>query len=224
MTRPAAIAWSSGKDSAYALHEIRRAGCLEPRVLLTTLNEDHDRVAMHGVRRDILDAQARALGLPLIVVPLPDPCSNEVYEARMRTALDRLAAEGIHDIVFGDLFLADIRAYRERQLDGTGISPHFPLWLRNTHALARDMIAAGLEVFVATLDPAKVPPELAGSRFDEAFLAALPAGIDPCGENGEFHTVVAASPGFATPLALEAGITVERGGFLYRDFTLADSS
>lgn len=224
MTRPAAIAWSSGKDSAYALHETHRAGCLEPRVLLTTLNEAHDRVAMHGVRRGILDAQARALGLPLIVVPLPDPCSNEVYEARMRTALDRLAAEGIHDIVFGDLFLADIRAYRERQLDGTGIMPHFPLWLRDTHALARDMITAGLEAFVVTLDPAQVPPDLVGSRFDEAFLAALPGGVDPCGENGEFHTVVAASPGFAAPLALEAGITVERGGFLYRDFTLADSS
>lgn len=217
----AAMSWSSGKDSAFALHAARQQGEVEIVALLSTVNEMHERVAIHGVRRAVLRAQAAALELDLIEVPLPFPCSNDVYEARMAEALGRLEAMGIRDHVFGDLFLEDIRAYREGVLEPRGLAAHFPLWKIETHRLARDMLACGIRAYVATLDPKVMPKELCGAAFDEDFMARLPKGVDPCGENGEFHTVVADAPGFAAPLDLVRGETVERDGFVYTDFVLS---
>jgi len=221
MTRPAVMSWSSGKDSAFALYEARKAGALDITALLSSFNETHDRVAIHGTRRAIARAQAAALGLPLIEVDLPDPCSNAEYEARIGDAVRRLADDGVRDWVFGDLNLADIRAYREGMLAPLGLTAHFPLWGRDTGMLAREMLAAGLQAHVVTLDPARIPADMCGARFDADFLARLPAGADPCGENGEFHTVVSHAPGFAAPLDLIRGETVTRGAFVYADFTLA---
>lgn len=219
--RPAVMSWSSGKDSAFALHEARQNPALEIVALFSTFNESVSRVAIHGTRRDIARAQAVALGLPLIEVDLPDPCTNEIYEARVGTAIRALKKDGVHDWVFGDLFLEDIRAYREAQLAPLGLAAHFPIWGRETTRLARDMLAARLDARIVTLDPAKLPRERCGARFDAGFLDALPKAVDPCGERGEFHTVVANAPGFAQPLDLQRGDTVERGGFVYTDFTLA---
>lgn len=217
----AIVSWSSGKDCAWALHEVRRAGVVEPVALMTTLNEEFDRVAMHGTRAALLRAQAEAAGLPLIDIPLPWPCPNAEYEARMAAALPRLTGTGAQAVVFGDLFLEDVRAYREAKLAGSGLAPLFPLWGRDTAALAREMIAGGLEAHVVTLDPGKVPKALAGARFDGAFLAALPEGVDPCGERGEFHTAVTAGPMFARPIAVVRGEVVEREGFVYADLILS---
>jgi uncharacterized protein (TIGR00290 family) len=218
MMRPRAlIAWSSGKDSAWALHEARRAGDYDIVSALTTVNETFSRVAMHGVRQEILDAQLAAVGLPAIVVPIPHPCSNDVYEARMATALDRAKADGITHVIFGDLFLEDIRAYREQKLATTGITPVFPLWQRPTDALARDMIAGGLEARLATVDLAKLSVDFAGRSFDAALMNDLPEGVDPCGENGEFHTCVIAGPMFSRRLDIVVGETVLRDGFAYAD-------
>ena len=214
------LSWSSGKDSAWALHAARGMG-LDVGGLFTTVNETHDRVAVHGVRREVLRAQARAVGLPLVEVDLPHPCSNEIYEARTGAALSRLVDEGLKTMVFGDLFLEDIRAYRLAQLAPYGIRAQFPLWLRPTDALAREMIDGGTRAVVATLDPAKLPRQLAGRAFDETLLAELPGGIDPCAENGEFHTLVWDGPAFAHPVPLKKGETVERSGFVYTDFMLA---
>ncbi|MDJ1009626.1 MAG: adenine nucleotide alpha hydrolase [Paracoccaceae bacterium] len=216
----AILSWSSGKDSAWALHVARQTG-LAVTGLFTTVNETFSRVAVHGVRREVLRAQADAVGLPLTEVDLPYPCSNEVYEARTGAALARLVDEGLTDMVFGDLFLADIRAYREAQLKPFGITPHFPLWGRPTDALAREMIDGGTKAVVATLDPSKLPKALAGRDFDAGLLADLPAGTDPCAENGEFHTLVWDGPAFAQPVPLRKGETVERDGFVYTDFDLA---
>lgn len=210
------ISWSSGKDSAFALHEARRSG-IEIAGVLTAVNEVHDRVAMHGVRHALLDKQIAALGLPAIKVPIPSPCPNEIYEARMEEACDAIKAQGIRHIVFGDLFLEDIRAYRIEKLAKAGMEPVFPLWLRDTPQLARDMIASGLVTYIACLDPDKLPRMLAGRRFDETLLHDLPEGVDPCGENGEFHTAVTAGPMFATPIAVSIGETVERDGFVFTD-------
>ena len=210
------VSWSSGKDSAFALYEARRAG-VEIVGVLTTINEVYDRVAMHGVRNALLDRQIAALGLPAIKVPIPSPCPNVVYEARMEEACDAIKAQGIRHIVFGDLFLEDIRAYRIEKLAKAGMEPVFPLWLRDTTALARDMIASGLVTHIACLDPRKMPRALAGRRFDEALLRDLPEGVDPCGENGEFHTAVTAGPMFAAPIAVSIGETVERDGFVFTD-------
>jgi uncharacterized protein (TIGR00290 family) len=222
MMRPRAlIAWSSGKDSAWALHEARRAGGYDIVAALTTVNETFSRVAMHGVRQDILDAQLAAAGLPAIVVPIPYPCSNELYEARMAVALDRARQDGITHAIFGDLFLEDIRAYREDKLAPTGIAPVFPLWQRPTDALARDMIAGGLEARLATVDLAKLSAAFAGRSFDKVLLDDLPAGVDPCGENGEFHTCVIAGPMFSHRLDVVVGETVERDGFAYADLLRA---
>lgn len=217
-SRPKAIvAWSSGKDSAWALHEVRRRGEVDVVGLLTTISEAFERVSMHSVREAVLDMQAAALGLPCLKVRIPSPCSNETYEARMDEAVRALHAEGVTEIVFGDLFLEDVRAYRVRQLDGTGIAASFPVWGRDTRALAHEMIASGVRAIVTCVDPRKLDRSVAGRVFDAALLADLPAGVDPCGENGEFHTLVTAGPLFSTPLRVEPGQVVERDGFVFAD-------
>lgn len=215
---PAAyISWSSGKDSAFAFFEAQRLGLARIVGALVTLNEVYDRVAMHGVRAALLDRQIAALGLPCIKVPLPSPCPNEVYETRMAETCARIKQDGIEHIVFGDLYLADIRAYREEKLAQVGMRALFPLWQRNTTALAREMIASGLVAHVACLDPRQIDRRFAGRRFDQTFLDDLPAGVDPCGENGEFHTVVTAGPMFDAPISVAVGETVEREGFVFTD-------
>lgn len=210
------LSWSSGKDSAWALHALRCEGH-HVAGLLTSMNETVARVSMHGVREQIVRAQAAATGLPLFTIPLPWPCTNAIYEARLRDAVDQAVNDGFTHIAFGDLFLEDVRRYREDRLAGTGLSPIFPLWGRPTAALARDMIAGGLRARIATLDPRVMPKELIGAEFDEALLARLPAGVDPCAERGEFHTCAVAGPMFEKPLDVTTGEVVEREGFLYVD-------
>jgi uncharacterized protein (TIGR00290 family) len=222
MSRPKAlISWSSGKDSAFALHEIRRVGEFDIVGALTSVTETFGRVSIHGVRQEILRAQCEAAGLPQRIVPIPYPCPNEIYEARMGEAVALAVADGITHMIFGDLFLADIRAYREQRLAGTGITPLFPLWERPTLALAQAMTASGLEAFIATVDLKKLPAEFAGRKFDAQLLADLPDGIDPCGENGEFHTCVVAGPMFAHRLAVTTGERVERDGYAYCDLVIS---
>lgn len=219
--RPKAlISWSSGKDSAFSLHEIRRAGQYDVVGALTTVTETFDRVSIHGVRREILLAQLDAAGLPPCIVPIPYPCPNAIYEARMGDAVARAVQDGISHIIFGDLFLADIRAYREQKLKGTGITPVFPLWDRPTVPLAQAMIASGLEAYLATVDLKKLPVEFAGRKFDSELLADLPDGIDPCGENGEFHTCVVAGPIFSQRIPVTVGDRVERDGYGYCDLVM----
>ena len=213
------LSWSSGKDSAWALHVLRRDGG-EVAGLLTSINETAGRVAMHGVREEILHAQAAAAGLPLHTIRLPWPCTNAVYENRLRTAVGRAVAEGFTHVAFGDLFLEDVRSYREERLKGTGLVPLFPLWGRPTLALAREMIAGGLRARIATLDPRVMPRDLIGVEFDESLLARLPASVDPCAERGEFHTCATAGPMFAAPIAVSPGDVVEREGFVYGDLIL----
>ncbi len=217
MAPKAFMSWSSGKDSAFALFEAQRQGIAEIVGVLTTISEVHDRVAMHGVRNSLLERQIAALGLPCIKVPLPSPCSNEIYEARMAEAIDVVKAQGVRHMVFGDLFLEDIRAYREEKLSAVGMQPLFPLWERNTRTLARDMIASGLVAHIVCLDPKRLDRRFAGRRFDLDLLAEFPADIDPCGENGEFHTVVSAGPMFDAPIPVTVGETVEREGFVFAD-------
>lgn len=212
------LSWSSGKDSAWALHALRRDAEVEVRGLLTTLNEQFQRVAMHGTRLSVLEAQARAAGLPLWVVPLPWPCSNEVYERSMSEVCTRAVADGIDAVAFGDLYLEDVRAYREKQLAPTGLEPLFPLWGIPTAKLAREMIAGGLRARITCVDSRVLPAAFAGREFDEALLGDLPAGVDPCAERGEFHTCTYAGPMFAEPLDLEAGEVVNRDGFVFADF------
>jgi uncharacterized protein (TIGR00290 family) len=217
-SRPKAlIAWSSGKDSAWALHEVRRAGAYDVVGALTTVTETFDRVSMHGVRRELLMAQLDAAGLAPIIVPIPWPCPNETYEARMASAVTDATAAGITHVIFGDLFLADVRAYREQKLAGTGITPLFPLWLRPTDALAHQMIDAGVETYLTCVDLKQLPKSFAGRRFDRALLADLPASADPCGEKGEFHSCVVAGPMFAHRIPTTLGEIVERDGFAYAD-------
>lgn len=218
MDRPKAlVAWSSGKDSAWALHEVRRAGELEVVGLLTTVTSEFGRVSMHAVREELLDRQAAALGLPCHKVRIPWPCPNERYEQEMARALDEARARGVTRVVFGDLYLADVRAYREEKLAGTGIAPVFPLWGRDTAGLARQMLEGGLRATLTCVDPRRLDRGLAGRPFDARLLAELPAGVDPCGENGEFHTFVHAGPSFAAPLSVEVGEVVEREGFVFAD-------
>jgi uncharacterized protein (TIGR00290 family) len=212
------LSWSSGKDSAWTLHRLRQRDDCAVVALLTTVNTEFDRVAMHGTRRTVLEAQAQAAGLPLWTIPLPWPCSNETYERQMRLACERAVGEGVTAIAFGDLFLQDIRAYRETQLQPTGLEPLFPLWEQPTAALAREMIAGGLRAKLTCVDTRQLSPSFAGRTFDAALLGDLPPEIDPCGERGEFHTCVYAGPMFTHPLALEAGEIVHRDGFTYADF------
>lgn len=215
------LSWSSGKDSAWALHLLRQMPDVQVVGLLTTINEAFDRVAMHGVRRSLVEAQAQAVGLPIHTVEIPNPCPNDVYEARMAAFIDSAVADRVEAIAFGDLFLEDLRAYRESRLQGTGITPLFPLWQADTRKLAEDMISAGLGAHVVSLDLRVMPRDLIGRRYDEAFLAALPPGVDPCGENGEFHTFVHSGPMFSRELRLELGDIVERDGFAFVDVTPA---
>jgi uncharacterized protein (TIGR00290 family) len=214
------LSWSSGKDSAWALHVLRRGGGAVAG-LLTSVNETVGRVSMHGVREEILRAQADEAGLPLVTIPLPWPCSNEIYEARLRVAVDRAVADGFTHVAFGDLFLEDVRKYREDRLAGTGLTPLFPLWGMPTARLAREMIAGGLQARIATLDPRVMPRDLIGAAFDAALLEKLPASVDPCAERGEFHTCATAGPMFSRPLHVVTGEVVEREGFVYGDLRLS---
>jgi uncharacterized protein (TIGR00290 family) len=215
------LSWSSGKDSAWTLHVLRRDPALELCGLLTTLNTEFDRVAMHGTRRAVLEAQAAAAGLPLWIAPLPWPCSNEIYEQRMAEVCRRAIDERIDAVAFGDLFLEDVRAYRIRQLAPTGLEPLFPLWQIPTAALAREMIAGGLRARLACVDTLQLPAGFAGREFDAALLDDFPPVIDPCGERGEFHTCVYAGPMFKAPLPLTTGEIVTRDRFVYADFLAA---
>jgi uncharacterized protein (TIGR00290 family) len=219
--RPKAlIAWSSGKDSAWALHEARRSGDCEIVGALTTVTESFGRVSMHGVREEILAAQLDAARLPSVRVPIPFPCPNEIYEARMAAALADAKADGVTQVVFGDLFLEDVRRYREEKLAGTGIAPVFPLWQRPTDALARDMIDAGVETYLACVDLNQLSRDFAGRRFDHALLAALPASADPCGEKGEFHSCVVAGPMLSRRIPVTVADVVERDGFAFADLMM----
>ena len=218
MSPRALMAWSSGKDSAWALHRLRTRGELEVVGLLTTMNEAFGRVAMHAVRRELLAEQPRSLGLPLIEVPLPWPCPNEAYEAAMQDALDDARVRlGVTHVAFGDLFLEDVRRYREQRMAAIGMTPVFPIWGLPTAALARDMVDGGLAAVITCIDPAQLAPAFAGRIFDARFLADLPASVDACGERGEFHTFAYAAPGFAHPIAVTVGEVVERDGFVFAD-------
>lgn len=216
-TLKAWVAWSSGKDSAWALHTVRQRGDAQIAGLLTTVTDGSDRVAIHGVREELLRAQADSLGLPLHVVRVPPACPNTVYEAAMQHALETARQKGVEDIVFGDLFLQDIRAYREQLLARSGMRGIFPLWQRETAALAREMIAGGLCAYLVSIDAQRLPRELAGRAFDESLLRDLPHDVDACGENGEFHTFTWDGPMFRTPIAISVGQPVERNGFVLTD-------
>ena len=217
MAHKTLIAWSSGKDSAWALHEARAGGEYDVVGALTTVTDTFHRVSMHGVREELLMAQLAAAELAPIVVRIPYPCPNEVYEREMAKAMAAAKARGVTHIIFGDLFLQDIRAYREAKLEGTGITPVFPLWRKPTDALARAMIDGGLEAHLAVVDRKKLSADFAGRSFDDALLSALPEGIDPCGENGEFHSFVSAGPMLKGKIAVRVGETVERDGFAFAD-------
>jgi len=211
------LSWSSGKDSAWTLHLLRQRPDLQVAALLTTFNSAANRVAMHAVRRALVDTQAERTGIPLWAVDLPWPCSNVDYEERMRAVCERARAEGITAVAFGDLFLEDIRDYRVRQLQGTGLEPLFPVWQIPTAQLGRDMIAAGLKAKLTCVDPSKLEKSFAGRDYDQHLLEALPPGIDPCGENGEFHTFVYDAPVFSGPISVQMGEVVERDGFVFAD-------
>jgi uncharacterized protein (TIGR00290 family) len=211
------LSWSSGKDSAWTLHRLRERADLQVAALVTTFNTKADRVAMHAVRRALVHAQAERTNLPLWPVELPWPCSNSEYEERMRALVQRAVAEGITVMAFGDLFLQDIRDYRVRQLQGTGIEALFPLWQIPTSALALEMIAAGVKAKITCVDPSKLAKSFAGCDFDHRFLKALLPEIDPCGENGEFHTFVYDAPVFSRPIPVLSGEVVERDGFVFAD-------
>ena len=212
------VSWSSGKDSAWMLHILKQQHPGEVAGLLTTTNEAFDRVAMHAVRRELLNKQAEAAGLPLHVVPLPWPCSNEEYEKRMGAAVKALVADGVTHAAFGDLFLEDVRRYREDKLKDSGLTPLFPIWkTKSTTELARDMVAGGLQARLTCVDPRKLDRKFAGRAFDAALLAELPEGVDPCGENGEFHSFACAGPMFSHPIDVKVGDVVDRDNFVFAD-------
>jgi uncharacterized protein (TIGR00290 family) len=216
--RPKAwLAWSSGKDSAWALHSVRRELRFDVVALLTTVNRTHERVAMHAVRESLLEIQAAAAGLPLVKVPIPSPCSNEIYEHAMSEAMTQARTAGVLHVIFGDLFLQDVRSYREKQLSRCGMTPVFPLWGRETRQLAEDMVAGGLSAFLTCVDPRQLDRTFAGRRFDADLLAALPRTVDPCGERGEFHTFANAGPMFHSEVQVTVGEIVERDGFVFAD-------
>jgi uncharacterized protein (TIGR00290 family) len=212
-----ALSWSSGKDSAWALWNLRADPRYEIVALLTTFNAAADRVAMHAVRRQLVEAQAGAARLPLWSAEIPFPCSNDQYEEVMRMVIARSLEQGIDAFAFGDLFLRDVREYRERQLASTGIAPIFPLWERPTDTLAKEMIAGGLRARLTCIDPRVLPRDFAGREFDSTLLTELPAGVDPCGERGEFHTFAWAGPMFDQPLSITTGQILERDGFVFAD-------
>lgn len=220
MAEKTLLSWSSGKDSAWALHVLRSRPELEVVGLLTTINQQFERVAMHAVRVELLRAQATAASLPLYEVPIPWPCSNEQYEAAMAAALERARSAGVRVMAFGDLFLEDVRQYREQKLDGTGIRPVFPLWGLPTRELSRAMIDGGLRARLTCIDPRHLPVTFAGRDFDASLLADLPESVDPCGERGEFHSFAYAGPMFERPIAVRGGAVVERDGFVFADLML----
>ena len=211
------LSWSSGKDSAWSLHTIQQSNEYEVVGIFTTVNAEFQRVAMHGVRLELLKQQARVMDLPVTVIDIPWPCSNTEYENAFSAFVSQAIQEGIEGIVFGDLFLEDIRQYRIAQLADTGLSQIFPLWLMPTDELARTMLKAGLKAIVTCVDPQQCPGEFAGREFNAEFLAELPSSVDPCGENGEFHTFVFDSPSYTNPIAIRVGEVVERGGFIFAD-------
>ena len=217
MRRRVVLSWSSGKDSAWTLHRLRQDAEVELVGLMTTVNTTHERVAMHSTRLEIAEAQARAVGLALHVIPLPWPCPNEAYERAMRGAVEDALEKGATHVAFGDLFLEDIRDYRVKQLEGSGLEPLFPIWQEPTGPLARRMVDEGVEAYVTCVDPKKLPRSFAGRRFDHSFLDDLPDGVDPCGEYGEFHTCVVDGPMFRSPLSAVGGQVVERDGFCFAD-------
>ncbi len=216
------LSWSSGKDSAWALHILRKQADVEMVGLLTTFDESNNRAAMHATRQELVQAQAEAAGLPLWPIPLPSPCSNDEYEARMSAALERARRENVTHIAFGDLFLEDIRAYRERMMTGTGIQPIFPLWRSpaETSALAQTMFQGGLRAVLVTIDPKQLAPNFAGRMYDARLLAELPETVDPCGERGEFHTFCFDGPMFSRPIPFQTGEVVQRNGFYFTDILL----
>ncbi|MEZ4448764.1 MAG: ATP-binding protein [Nannocystaceae bacterium] len=216
------VAWSGGKDSAWALARLRADPSIEVLALFTTVRADDERVVMHGTSRALLHAQADALGLPLWEAALPNPCPNEVYEASMAAVVDRARSVGADAFAFGDLFLEDIRAYRERMLAGTGLRALFPLWGEATGPLASAMIDGGLRALLVAVDPSRLAPDFLGRGFDRELLAELPEGVDPCGERGEFHTLVIDGPGFRGPLAVATDGVVHHGGHAYADVRLID--
>jgi uncharacterized protein (TIGR00290 family) len=214
------VSWSSGKDSAWMVHRLRQRGDIHIAALLTTINEAAQRVAMHAVRVDLVQAQADAVGLPLWLSPIPSPCPNEVYEEVMRGVVQRAVADGFTHIAFADLFLQDIRRYREERLAGTGLAPLFPLFHpddSDTPRLAREMIAGGLGARITCLNPKQLDRRFAGREFDAALLDELPAAVDPCGERGEFHTFAYRGPMFSREIPIETGVTLERDGFVFTD-------
>jgi len=221
--KPILLSWSSGKDSAWSLHVLRQHGEYEVVGLLTTFNEEAGRVAMHAVRRELVERQAAATGLPLWQVPLPWPCSNQQYESLMAQVCAKAVAEGVHGVAFGDLFLEDVRAYRERQLKDTGLTPIFPVWGLPTQTLAREMIASGVRAKLTCVDTAKLDRSFAGREFDMALLSNLPDGADPCGERGEFHSFVYAGPMLNAAIPVSVGETIARDGFIFADLISADS-
>lgn len=223
-SRPGAVVlgWSGGKDSSLALWRLQAQG-VAVRGLLTTVTETFDRVSMHGVRESLLAAQGASLGLPITRVKIPSLCPNEVYEARMGEAVQSLIAGGVDAFAFGDLFLADIRAYREEALAPTGARAIFPLWLEDTAELARTFVQKGFRAVIVTVDPKKLDPSFAGRQYDAQLLADLPTDVDPCGENGEFHTFVYDGPPFSRPIDVVGGEVVARGGFIFADLVPAGS-
>jgi len=220
----ALLSWSSGKDSAWSLHVLRTRQEVEVAGLLTTVNEVHSRVAMHAVRVELLEAQAEAVGLPLWKIPIPSPCSNAEYEAAMLAAVERAKREGIGSVAFGDLFLEDIRRYREERLKETGVAPIFPIWAMPTRELAYEMVKSGLRARVTCVDPKQLPESFAGREFDARFLADLPSDVDPCGERGEFHTFAYDGPMFERPVPVKSGEIVKRDGFVFADLLLLKRS
>ena len=218
------LSWSSGKDSAWALHLLRQDPSVHVAALLTTVNASAGRVAMHAVRETLVEAQARATGLPLWSIPLPWPCPNEVYEGQMRAAMVRAREERFTHVAFGDLFLEDVRRYREERLADTGLEPLFPVWGIPTEQLARQMLAGGLNAIITCIDPRQIDAAFAGRRFDASLLEDLPESVDPCGERGEFHTFCCAGPMFAHPIDVAPGVVVERDGFVFADLLAADPS
>lgn len=216
------VSWSTGKDSAWMLHVLNQQYPGDVAGLLTTTNVAFDRVAMHAVRRELLQAQADATGLPLHVVPLPWPCSNERYEEIMRESVGGFVTSGFTHVAFGDLFLEDVRRYREERLAGSGLAPLFPIWkTKPTRELAREIVAAGVQARITCVNPKQLDARFAGRVFDRALLDELPPGVDPCGENGEFHSFAFAGPMFAHPIPTRLGDIVERDGFVFADLTLS---
>ncbi len=217
MKKRTLLSWSSGKDSAWSLHVLRQDPDIEVVGLVSTINEEFDRVAMHAVRVELLKRQAKAVGLPLHIIPLPNPCTNEIYESRMNDFIASIKNEGIEYMAFGDLYLEDIRAYRESRLKDTGITPLFPIWGIPTDELANTMVQSGLRAQITCVDPKKIDPSFAGREYNQSLINDLPDNVDPCGENGEFHSFCFAGPMFSQPVDITLGDTVEREGFVFSD-------